>query len=117
MYSCAAPSFATVVVLAVAVPWLIVRSPASVVVRLPIVPDVELKFPIVPDVEFTDPLKVPPVIVAVDEVSVWIVPLVILAAVAVVVPRVEDVKVAAVPVAQQSRDYQAHSCLPPRCFP
>jgi len=55
----------------VAVPVLIVTSPDNVVVKLPIVPTVL----------FTDPLNVPPVIVAVLEVSVWIVPLVVFAAV------------------------------------
>jgi len=68
----------TPLVARVAVPWLIVKSPARVVER----------FPIVPAVLLIDPLKVPPVIVAVLEVSVWIVPFVMLAAVDVVVPAV-----------------------------
>ena len=82
----------------VAVPWLMVRSPASVVERLPIVPVVELSVAIVPAVELTEPLYVPFVIVAVDEVSVWMVPLVMLAAVEVVVPAVRLVAVPAVAV-------------------
>ena len=69
------------------------KSPAKVVERLVIVPVVEFIVPIVPAVALTDPLKVPPVIVAVEEVRVWMVPLVMLAPVAVA-----WVKVAAVPV-------------------
>ncbi|NBW18306.1 MAG: hypothetical protein EBR82_61065 [Caulobacteraceae bacterium] len=90
----------------VADPVLMVMSPTSVVVKLPIVPVVELSVPIVPAVLliapekvpvelFNKPLNVPPVIVAVLEVSVWIVPLVMLAAVEVVVPAV---RVGIVPV-------------------
>lgn len=60
----------TPVVPSVAVPWLIVRSPASVVERLVIVPVVEFSVPIVPAVALMDPLKVPPVIVAVEDVNV-----------------------------------------------
>ena len=103
VYSWAALSTANLVP-AVAVPWLIVRSPASVVERLPIVPVVEFSVPIVPSVELIkpenvpvellrSPLNVPPVIVAVEEVRDWMVPLVILAPVAVALANV-----AAVPV-------------------
>ena len=98
LYCCAVFNTATLVP-TVADPVLIVTSPTRVVVKLPIVPVVELIVPIVPAVLliapekvpvelFSNPLNVPPVIVAVLEVSVWIVPLVIFTAVDVVVPAV-----------------------------
>ena len=79
----------------VPVPWLIVKSPARVVERLDMVPVVVFSVPIVPKVLLTEPPKVPPVIVAVLDVRVWIVPLVMFAAVEVVVPAV---RVGIVPV-------------------
>jgi hypothetical protein len=71
----------------VPVPWLIVKSPTSVVERLAIVPVVLLRVAIVPAVEVSAPPKVPPVMLAVVEFSVPIVPDVAITDVEFVVPE------------------------------
>ena len=103
VYSCAVPSLANPVPI-VPVPWLIVKSPARVVDRLPIVPVVLLRVAIVPVVLFSVAI-VPVVLLSVAIVPVVlaklvIVPLVIVAAVEVVVPKVavDEVRVGITPV-------------------
>jgi hypothetical protein len=71
-----------------------VTSPTRVVVKLPIVPVVELSVAIVPWVRIAEPW----LILAVLDVSVCTVPLVMLAAVEVVVPAVRVGMVATVDV-------------------